>query len=101
GVEPSCVAVFRDELPNMMPHDVDAARLAKQTFTLAEYLRHIDWEPPALHRRAIVQGHCHERSVLDLGADEALLKRAGIEAEVLNSGCCGMAGSFGYERGER
>jgi FAD/FMN-containing dehydrogenase/Fe-S oxidoreductase len=101
GLEPSCVAVFRDELPNLMPHDEDAGRLAKQTFTLGEYLESIDWAPPPLHGRALVQAHCHHRSVLRFDADRSLLDGLGLQTTVLESGCCGMAGSFGYERGEK
>ena len=101
GLEPSCVAVFRDELPGLMPDDRDASRLAKQTFTLSEHLDRIGWRPPQLRRHALVQAHCHHRSVLGLEAETALLGRLGLDAQVLQSGCCGMAGSFGYEAGEK
>jgi len=101
GLEPSCVAVFRDELPNLFPDDADARRLAAQTHTLAEWLEEIDWRPPRLERRALVQAHCHHRSIMRLEADRRLYERLGLEAEVLQSGCCGMAGSFGYEAGEK
>jgi FAD/FMN-containing dehydrogenase/Fe-S oxidoreductase len=102
GVEPSCVASFRDELPNMLPHDEDAKRLSLQTLTLAEFLEsHAPdgWEPPKLNRRALVHGHCHHEATMGLDADEKLLDRMGLDYEVLDSGCCGMAGSFGFERG--
>jgi FAD/FMN-containing dehydrogenase/Fe-S oxidoreductase len=101
GVEPSCVAAFRDELPNMLPHDEDAKRLSLQTLTLAEFLdQHApeDWEPPRLHRRAIVHSHCHHEAAMGFDADRKLIERMGIEADFLDSGCCGMAGSFGFER---
>jgi FAD/FMN-containing dehydrogenase/Fe-S oxidoreductase len=100
GLEPSCVAVFRDELGNLLPHDRDAQRLASQTFTLSELLERYrpDLEPPQVGRPAMVQGHCHHRAVLDFDAEGAAMRRWGIEAEVLDSGCCGMAGSFGFER---
>jgi FAD/FMN-containing dehydrogenase/Fe-S oxidoreductase len=103
GLEPSCVATFRDELPNLMPHDDDARRLSRQTYTLAELLatKADGFEPPRLERQAIVHGHCHHRSVMQLDADEAMLDRLGLDYRVLDSGCCGMAGSFGYERGEK
>jgi Fe-S oxidoreductase len=101
GVEPSCVAVFRDELPNLFPLDDDARRLREQTFTLAEYLRRIDYDPPRLERRAIVHGHCHQKSILSVEPDRELLERMGLDFEVLDSGCCGMAGAFGYEAGEK
>ena len=100
GIEPSCVACFRDELPNLFPHDADASRLAGQTMTLAEFLRsrRPDWEPPRLERRAIVHGHCHQRAVMGVEAECELYERIGLDAEVLDSGCCGLAGAFGFER---
>jgi FAD/FMN-containing dehydrogenase/Fe-S oxidoreductase len=101
GVEPSCVASFRDELPNMLPDDEDARRLAKQTLTLSEFLREHapkEWGPPRLSRHAIVHRHCHHQAVMGFDADRWLLERIGLDFEVLDSGCCGMAGSFGFER---
>jgi FAD/FMN-containing dehydrogenase/Fe-S oxidoreductase len=101
GVEPSCVAAFRDELPNLLPHDEDAKRLSLQTLTLAEFLdAHApdDWAPPKLDRRVLVHGHCHQEAVMGLSAEQELLKRMGADFEVLDSGCCGMAGSFGFEK---
>jgi FAD/FMN-containing dehydrogenase/Fe-S oxidoreductase len=101
GLEPSCVAVFRDELGNLFPDDNDAKRLAAQMFTLAEWLGQLDWQPPRLERRALVQGHCHHKSIMGLAADSDLFERLGLDAELLQSGCCGLAGSFGYEAGDK
>ncbi|MDP8929391.1 MAG: FAD-binding oxidoreductase [Actinomycetota bacterium] len=103
GLEPSCVAVFRDELPNLLPHDHDARRLAAQTYLFSEFLTRelSDVELPTLRRRALVQGHCHHKAVMGFDAEQAVLDRLGLDAEVLDSGCCGMAGSFGYEAGDR
>jgi FAD/FMN-containing dehydrogenase/Fe-S oxidoreductase len=99
GVEPSCVAAFRDELPNMFPHDEDARRLAGHTRTLAEFLvQDADYDPPALNRRALVHGHCHQEAVMGLSAEQQLYEKMGLDFEVLDSGCCGLAGSFGFER---
>jgi Fe-S oxidoreductase len=100
GIEPSCVAAFRDELPNLLPHDEDAKRLSLQTLTLAEFLqRHApDWDPPKLERRAVVHVHCHQEATAGSSAEEGLYGRMGIEYEVLDSGCCGLAGSFGFEK---
>jgi len=99
GVEPSCVAAFRDELPNLFPHDEDARRLAAHTRTLAEFLvQDADYDPPELHRRALVHGHCHQEAVMGLSAEQQLYERMGLDFEVLDSGCCGLAGSFGFER---
>jgi FAD/FMN-containing dehydrogenase/Fe-S oxidoreductase len=103
ALEPSCGAVFRDELTNMLPHNEDAKRLARQTFTLGEFLaRHApQWEMPRLERRALVHFHCHQRATSDTDCDRRVLERLGLDYEVLDTGCCGLAGSFGYEAGER
>jgi FAD/FMN-containing dehydrogenase/Fe-S oxidoreductase len=101
GIEPSCVAAFRDELPNLLPYDEDAKRLSLQTLTLSELLRdHApdSWRPPALRRKAIVHRHCHHQATMGFDADRELLERIGLEFEVLDSGCCGLAGSFGFEK---
>jgi Fe-S oxidoreductase len=99
GVEPSCVAVFRDELVGMLPHDEDAKRLSKHTLTLAEFLEQQvpDWEPPRLARRALVHGHCHQKAVMGMSAEQRLYERMGLDFELLDAGCCGLAGSFGFE----
>jgi Fe-S oxidoreductase len=99
GVEPSCVAAFRDELPNMMPHDEDAKRLTKNTLTLAEFLVNEveSYEPPKLDREAIVHGHCHHKAVMGVDAEKKLYEKLGLDYEVLDSGCCGLAGSWGFE----
>jgi FAD/FMN-containing dehydrogenase/Fe-S oxidoreductase len=99
GVEPSCVAVFRDELVSLLPHDEDAKRLSLQTLTLAEFLQQEapDWEVPPLRRRALVHGHCHQKAVMGMSAEQQLYERMGLDAELLDAGCCGLAGSFGFE----
>ena len=99
GLEPSCVAVFRDELPSLLPSE-DARRLSSQTVHLSELLERDGWEPPRLARTAVLHGHCHHKAVMKTDAEEALLARLGVELEILDSGCCGLAGSFGYEGGE-
>jgi FAD/FMN-containing dehydrogenase/Fe-S oxidoreductase len=97
GLEPSCVAVFRDELLNLFPDDPAAARLSAQTFFLAEFLEREGYEPPKLEGKAVVHGHCHHKSLLKMTDVEHVLTRVGLEFETLDSGCCGLAGSFGYE----
>ena len=103
GLEPSCLAVFRDELVNMLPDNLDAQRLKNQSYVLSEFLtRHVPgYAPPRLHRTALVQPHCHHHAVMGFGAETELLAAMGVDAEVPDAGCCGMAGSFGYEAGER
>ncbi len=101
GLEPSCVAVFRDELMGLFPMDEDAKRLSNQTFILSEFLekKAPDYRVPRLKRKALVQKHCHHEHVMKFDSENAILKRIGLDYELLDSGCCGMAGSFGFESG--
>jgi Fe-S oxidoreductase len=98
-LEPSCASVFRDELLNFFPENADAVRLSRQTFLLSEFLEKN--EPaaafPQLRRRALVHPHCHHKSVFGVQAEEGILERLGLDYELLDSGCCGMAGAFGFE----
>ncbi len=101
--EPSCLAAFRDELPQLLRNDPRAVRLAGLTRSLAEHLEAIGWEPPptsAPAGRVVVHPHCQSRAVVGTRADRAVLERAGYEVEVLDAGCCGLAGSFGFTAGE-
>jgi FAD/FMN-containing dehydrogenase/Fe-S oxidoreductase len=98
GLEPSCVSVFRDELPNLLDGHLDARRVAAQTHTLTEFLGSIGYRPGTLEGKALVHGHCHHKAVLDFDAELDLLRSTGLELEVPDSGCCGMAGAFGFER---
>jgi FAD/FMN-containing dehydrogenase/Fe-S oxidoreductase len=99
GVEPSCVAVFRDELAKLLPDDEDAKRLCKQTFHLAEFLvREQGYEPPQLSGRALLHGHCHGRATNGFEPEQKLLERVGLVVDAPETGCCGMAGAWGYER---
>lgn len=96
GLEPSCVAAFRDELVNLFPNDDDARRLSEQTLYFSEFLERQRYQPPPLATRALVHGHCHHTAVIGMDAEVAVMKRMGIDHHVLDSGCCGMAGSFGF-----
>jgi Fe-S oxidoreductase len=102
-LEPSCAAVFRDELINLFPHDEDAKRLHHQAFLLSEFLaeKADGFQIPRLPRRALVQGHCHHKALMGMEAEEKVLSKLGLDFEMLDSGCCGMAGSFGFEQGDR
>ncbi|WP_343227603.1 FAD-linked oxidase C-terminal domain-containing protein [Rhodanobacter sp. 7MK24] len=97
GLEPACVAAFRDELGNLFPHDEDAKRLCKQTHTLAEFLQKNAYVPNRLAAKAIVHMHCNHRAVMGKEADCHVFEQLGLDYELLDSGCCGMAGSFGFE----
>lgn len=100
-LEPSCAAVFRADLPELLDGDEDAHRLAAQTHTLAEMLtRHApEWAPPTVGAATMVQPHCHQHAVLGYDRDRALLRDTGAQVDVLDAGCCGLAGNFGFERG--
>jgi Fe-S oxidoreductase len=99
GIEPSCVAVFKDELPMILPNDEDGRRLCKQTFHFAEFLeQHAkEWEPPRLERHALLHGHCHHRATGGVDGEQKLLEKMGCRVEKLETTCCGMAGSWGFE----
>jgi FAD/FMN-containing dehydrogenase/Fe-S oxidoreductase len=101
GLEPSCIAVFRDELINLFPHDEDARRLSQQAFLLSEFLEEQakDFALPNLAGRALVHVHCHHKALMGSSAEAAVLTRMGIDCQVLDDGCCGMAGAFGFEEG--
>ncbi len=101
GLEPSCVAVFRDELPNLFPFDEDAVRLKGQVYLFSEFLQTTNgYEIPRLHKKAIVHGHCHHKAIMGLDDERSILDRLELDYEILDSGCCGMAGSFGFEGGD-
>ncbi|HUZ60859.1 MAG TPA: FAD-binding and (Fe-S)-binding domain-containing protein [Hanamia sp.] len=103
GLEPSCVSVFRDEMCDLLLGNQDAKRLKAQTFTLAEFLekKAPDFKIPQLKRNAIVQAHCHHKAIMKIDSEEKLLKKLGLDYQVLDSGCCGMAGYFGYLKGDK
>ncbi len=98
-LEPSCLAVFRDEMADLLPHNQDAQRLAKQSFTLAEFLDQMapGYSPPKLERKIVVHGHCHQKAVVGMNHEASILKKMSADVSILDSGCCGMAGSFGFE----
>nr|MDA8291431.1 FAD-binding and (Fe-S)-binding domain-containing protein [Actinomycetota bacterium] len=96
--EPSCLATFRDELVALLPDDPRAASLAGLARSVAEHLDAAAWRPdtPLAGERAVVHPHCHGRAVAGTGAERRVLERAGYRVEVLDAGCCGLAGSFGF-----
>jgi FAD/FMN-containing dehydrogenase/Fe-S oxidoreductase len=99
-LEPSCCSVFRDEMLNLFPKREDAKKLAALTMTFGEFLhKHAyDFSLPKLEKAALVQGHCHHKAVMRMRYEKSLMERLGLQYEVLESGCCGMAGAFGYEK---
>jgi FAD/FMN-containing dehydrogenase/Fe-S oxidoreductase len=101
GLEPSCTAVFRSDAAELFPDDQDVHRLRDHTLTLAELLtEHTPgWRPPALRRPVLTQVHCHQHAVMGWDADAKLLADADAQPEHLETGCCGLAGNFGFQPG--
>ena len=106
-LEPSCAAVFRDELINLFPDDDRAQRLSRQTFLLSEFLEkkaarfelpHLPIKNKGRRVQALVHGHCHQKSLMKMTDEESVLSKMGIEWSAPAPGCCGMAGSFGFDR---
>ncbi|HEX4927858.1 MAG TPA: FAD-binding and (Fe-S)-binding domain-containing protein [Burkholderiales bacterium] len=89
-LEPGCLSVFRDELPRVVP----GARIP--AMSLAEVLLEMDFCPPTIEQQVLLHGHCHQKALIGLKAEQTLLKAAGCEVLAPDTGCCGMAGSFGY-----
>jgi FAD/FMN-containing dehydrogenase/Fe-S oxidoreductase len=102
GLEPSCTAVLRSDLVELLPGDARAAALAGATRTLAETITAagpLDWLAGRLDgTRVVAQPHCHHHAVMGYDTDLAVLRAAGAEVTAL-TGCCGLAGNFGMERG--
>jgi Fe-S oxidoreductase len=97
GLEPACVSVFKDELLNLFPDDALARTLSAQVVYLSDFLLQGAGLVPIPHNwRALVHGHCHHKAVIGMGAETAVLERLGVQAKLIESGCCGMAGSFGF-----
>lgn len=98
-LEPSCWSVLRDEINELHPNRRETHLVMENTFLLGEFLtEHTRYRPPALHRRGIMHGHCHHKAIIH-GAEHEhkLLQQMGIDVRMLADGCCGMAGSFGFE----
>jgi Fe-S oxidoreductase len=99
-LEPSCASVFRDELCNLLPDHSRAKLLRDRVFLLSEFLEHRapGFEPPRLSRKVLLHGHCHHKALMKMSNEESLLRKMGVELQSLDSGCCGMAGPFGFEK---
>jgi Fe-S oxidoreductase/FAD/FMN-containing dehydrogenase len=97
-LEPACAATFRHELPLLFPGDEGAKRLASQTFFFTEFLMKRHLEPAiTFPRHILVHGHCHQKALIKMECEEKLFTSLHAHAEILDGGCCGMAGSFGFE----
>ena len=102
GVEPSCTAVLRDDLLDLLPEDPRSGLVSSATHTLAEVLSAVPASERSLPRlegvEIVAQPHCHHYSVMGWDADQALLESLGARVTRLE-GCCGLAGNFGMEAG--
>ena len=96
-LEPSCASVFLDELTNIMPNDEDAQRLRTQTKSLGKFLMDVNYAPPTLKRKALLHGHCHQKALWGMSHEQKVLTKMGLDTDLLDDGCCGLAGSFGFE----
>jgi FAD/FMN-containing dehydrogenase/Fe-S oxidoreductase len=99
-LEPSCASVFRDELRNLFPTDARADRLRRQVFVLSEFLNRQapGYVPPSLSGTVLLHGHCHHKAIIKGNDEESLLRKMGVDVQMPDSGCCGMAGPFGFTR---
>ncbi|TFY97192.1 FAD-binding and (Fe-S)-binding domain-containing protein [Ramlibacter humi] len=101
-LEPACLSVFREEMPMMLPHHEQAKRLRQQSFLFADFLHAhaAGLEVRPLRRQALVHLHCHHKSVLGTDGEHEWLRRLQLDVQEPDTGCCGMAGSFGFEAGK-
>jgi FAD/FMN-containing dehydrogenase/Fe-S oxidoreductase len=99
GLEPGCVSVFRDELPNLFPERPEAQQLKERVLLLGEFLeQHArDYHWPRLEGQVLLQPHCHQRALMNVAAERTLLSKLGLQVQIPDAGCCGMAGAFGFE----
>jgi len=99
-LEPSCASVFRDELRNLFPLDTRATKLRSQTFLLSEFLERYapEFTASQLSGKVLLHGHCHHKSLMGMSAEESVLRKTGADLQSIDSGCCGMAGPFGFEK---
>ena len=100
GMEPSCLAVFKDELLKILPHDDDAKRLAASACHFGEFFTKFGIDPPRLDGEALLWGHCHHRATGGIDPEQQVLEDMGLDVRPVSGGCCGLAGSWGFENGK-
>jgi Fe-S oxidoreductase len=96
GLEPGCLSVFKDELLKQLPDSDAARRLSAQTWLFSDFVARQPFDWPKLDAQVVVHGHCHQKALFGMQGDTALLERLGVQWKLLDTGCCGMAGSFGF-----
>jgi len=101
GLEPSCILTMRDDYRKLLPDDERVEKLAGATRLFEEALFELDVELPLNEGSPVLlHGHCHQKALVGTGpTEEALALAPGSDVRVVDSGCCGMAGLFGYEEG--
>ena len=97
-LEPGCASVFRDEIKNLLP--ATKTQNSSLTFLFSELQegQAPDWRPPKLSRKAVMRGHWHQKSLMGMESDSALLEKLGVELQEIGSGCCEMAGSLASKK---
>jgi FAD/FMN-containing dehydrogenase/Fe-S oxidoreductase len=104
GTEPSCILTLRDEYPDLLPNDLDVTAIAGESYMIDEFFAKLDkagdlgivWKGDT-GPEVLFHGHCHQKALIGVGPSMAMLAKAGCSAKESGAGCCGMAGSFGYE----
>ena len=106
GIEPSCILGFVSDFPDLASDKKKAAEISKNTMLIEEFFLHhfnteknVVFSNPPQHQRALFHGHCHQKALVGTSpAMQLLNKIPGLETTEINSGCCGMAGSFGFDK---
>ncbi|WP_336331492.1 FAD-binding and (Fe-S)-binding domain-containing protein [Pseudomonas putida] len=95
-LEPSCLSVFRDEMPGLFPADARAKKLEKSIMTLSEFIRSRGLTLPTIDEDVRIHGHCHQKSCGGMGAEQGVLDKLGGSGQIIAAGCCGVAGAYAY-----
>ncbi|ATP49864.1 FAD-binding oxidoreductase [Pseudomonas putida] len=95
-LEPSCLSVFRDEMPGLFPNDQRAKQLEKSIMTLSEFIKSRALALPSINEDVRIHGHCHQKSCGGMGGEQGVLEKLGGKGQVIAAGCCGVAGAYAY-----
>lgn len=95
-LEPSCLSVFRDEMPGLFPNDERAKQLQKSIMTLSEFIESRGLQLPSINEDVRIHGHCHQKSCGGMGGEQGILEKLGGTGQVIPAGCCGVAGAYAY-----
>jgi FAD/FMN-containing dehydrogenase/Fe-S oxidoreductase len=98
GLEPGCLSVFKDELLKQLPDNHLAKQLSENTHLFSNFLAHQDVAWPKVDLDVVVHGHCHQKSIFGMAGETSLLDKLGARWTLLDAGCCGMAGAFGFNK---